>query len=266
MAAHSVLGDTQVRRPRRLLRESLQPSFYIATSSKKRIKTLHLLGSSYMIPGIDYPSFTYAGERFPNRRTFHGVCKWCARDEGAQDPDGHSSDTVTLQARKMLSERPGKQRESGDPLVGSSGRIALCRAVLCVVIVSVEELSVGLRGLSWSETPRLSVGLRVRAVSCWNTCCLVQGDTCGRAFACHPRGSERNLLPFVHAEKRSHLLKFQSISSSPVTRTLRRLRRIYSRIYAVIMASQDFTSSLALTDAQKASLAELEPCFRTPLA
>ena len=53
------------------------------------IKTLHLFGSCYMIPEIDYPSFTYAGERFPSRRAFHGVCKWCARDEGAQDPGDH---------------------------------------------------------------------------------------------------------------------------------------------------------------------------------
>ena len=29
------------------------------------------------------------------------------------------------------------------------------RNVLCVVIVSVEKLSGGLRGLSWSETPNL---------------------------------------------------------------------------------------------------------------
>ena len=70
----SKLGN-EPKEARRLLRESLQPGFYIATSSKKKIKTLHLIGSCYMIPGIDYPSFSYAGERFPNRRTFHGVCK-----------------------------------------------------------------------------------------------------------------------------------------------------------------------------------------------
>ena len=90
----SKLGN-EPREARRLLRESLQPGFYIATSSKKKIKTLHLLGSCYMIPVIDYPSFSHAGERFPNRRTFHGVCKWCARDRSAQDPRDHSSDTVT---------------------------------------------------------------------------------------------------------------------------------------------------------------------------
>ena len=47
-----------------------------------------------MIPGIDYRSFTHAGKRFPSRRTFHSVCKWCARAEAAQEPDDHSSDTV----------------------------------------------------------------------------------------------------------------------------------------------------------------------------
>ena len=63
--------------------------------SKKKVKTLHLLGSCYMIPGIDCRSFTFAGKRFPSRRTFHSVCKWCARAEAAQEPDDHSSDTVT---------------------------------------------------------------------------------------------------------------------------------------------------------------------------
>ena len=44
---------------------ALQPGFYIAISSKKRIKTLHLLGSCYMIPGIDYPSLR--GRKIPEQ-------------------------------------------------------------------------------------------------------------------------------------------------------------------------------------------------------
>ena len=77
------------------LRESFQPGFYIAIGSKRSVKTLHLLGACYMIPGVDYPVYSYAGESFSSKRLFHGICKWCARAEGARAPTDHSSDTVT---------------------------------------------------------------------------------------------------------------------------------------------------------------------------
>ena len=32
-----------------------------------------------MIPGVDYPVYSYAGKSFPSKRLFHGICKWCAR-------------------------------------------------------------------------------------------------------------------------------------------------------------------------------------------
>ena len=48
-----------------------------------------------MIPGMDYPTLSCAGESFPSRRSFHDVCKWCARAAQAQETDNHSSDTLT---------------------------------------------------------------------------------------------------------------------------------------------------------------------------
>ena len=83
------------REARKNLRESFQPGFYIATSSKRRVKTLHLLGACYMIPGVDYPVYSYAGETFPSKRLFHGICMWCARADEARAATDHSSDTVT---------------------------------------------------------------------------------------------------------------------------------------------------------------------------
>ena len=59
------------------------------------IVPLHLLGACYMLPGVDYPVYSCAGESFPSKRLFHGVCKWCARAEEARAPTDHSSDTVT---------------------------------------------------------------------------------------------------------------------------------------------------------------------------
>ena len=46
-----------------------------------------------MIPGVDYPVYSYAGKSFPSKRLFHGICKGCARANEAQDPADRSSDT-----------------------------------------------------------------------------------------------------------------------------------------------------------------------------
>ena len=88
----------------------------------------------------------------------------------------------------------------------------MCRVVLCVwwsCLWKSSRLAAILswsRSLSSSETLGLSVGQSPGGFPVWKTCCLVQGDgtpitlvvscnACGRDFACHPRGSERNLLP-----------------------------------------------------------------------
>ena len=122
-----------------------------------------------------------------------------------------------------------------------------------MVVVSVERLSVGLRvrgtRVVWSgetDLPSLLLCPTTRA---------------GEISLATRGSSERNLLPLITLRNDRVCSKLQSISSSPVTRALRRLRRIYSSIHADIMTSQEFTSSLALTDAQKASLGELEPAF-----
>ena len=47
------------------IRSQLQDGYYISHSGKKSIRVVHCLGRCYMLPGVDYLSFTYAGEKFP---------------------------------------------------------------------------------------------------------------------------------------------------------------------------------------------------------
>ena len=78
---------------RRHLRESLQPGFYVAISSKKRVKTLHLLGSCYMILGIDYPSFTT--QEKSSQTSVHSMM--CA--SGVHGMKVHKTPAITHQTR-----------------------------------------------------------------------------------------------------------------------------------------------------------------------
>ena len=116
------------REARKNLRESFQAGFYIATSSKRRVKTLHLLGACYMIRGVDYPVYSYAGETFPSKRLFHGICKWCARADEACAATDRSSDTVTSSstdevdpAFELASQAGGRLRRRQDSKVESAG-------------------------------------------------------------------------------------------------------------------------------------------------
>ena len=71
-----------------------------------------------MILGTDYSTFSYAGERFPSRRSFHNVSKWCAKE-----PDDHSSHTVTPSStdevvlRLILSVSVESSKRSSIPFV-----------------------------------------------------------------------------------------------------------------------------------------------------
>ena len=58
------LGDNP-REKRKLLRASLAEGCYIAVSAKQSRRTLHKLGSCFMVPGVDYFKYTLAGETLP---------------------------------------------------------------------------------------------------------------------------------------------------------------------------------------------------------
>ena len=90
----SELLGTDHKQARKDLRSKLQDGFYISHSGKKAIRVVHKLGHCYMLPGVDYLSFSYAGTQFPASDEFDSVCKWCAR---AQEPeaDPGSSGTIT---------------------------------------------------------------------------------------------------------------------------------------------------------------------------
>ena len=173
--------------------ESLQAGFYNAASSKKNIKTLHLLGSCHM-------TFTFARERLPSRRTFDGVCGWRARDERARDPGDHSSDTVTSssteEAERTTRERSWNERPTGE----IQWKYRHERG---------STLRGGRTGLSHQFLSRLEEAVLPSLLLCGPV------TRAARDFVCHPRRNHRVCSNF---------------------------RAILGRIYAVVMASQDFVS------------------------
>ena len=72
------------------IRSQLQSGYYISYSGKKSIRVVHCLGRCYMLPGVDYLSFTYVGEQFPASDAYDCVCKWCARASQAKADPGSS--------------------------------------------------------------------------------------------------------------------------------------------------------------------------------
>ena len=75
------------RQARSEIRSKLQEGFYISHSGKKAIRVVHCLGRCYMLLGVDYLSFRYAGLQFPASDDYDTVCKWCAK---ATEPKGRS--------------------------------------------------------------------------------------------------------------------------------------------------------------------------------
>ena len=86
---------TDPKEARTKLRSELQPGFYVSTSGKRNIRTLHQLGLCYMLPGVDYMRYTYAGSALPGTSDFDNVCKWCAKSPGFNDAEHNSSATDT---------------------------------------------------------------------------------------------------------------------------------------------------------------------------
>ena len=75
----SELLGSDHKQARSEIRSQLQEGYYISHSGKKAIRVVHCLGRCYMLPGVDYLSFSYAGVQFPASDEYDTVCKWCAR-------------------------------------------------------------------------------------------------------------------------------------------------------------------------------------------
>ena len=83
---------TNPREFRRQLRESLDQGFYVAVSSKKKIRILHLLVECYLLPTIDYTTYSFHGPCLPSRSLHGQVCKWCAKSGNVgQKSEGSSN-------------------------------------------------------------------------------------------------------------------------------------------------------------------------------
>ena len=88
----SQLLGSDHKQARSVLRSKLQEGYYISHSGKKAIRVVHCLGRCYMLPGVDYLSFSYTGVQFPASDQFDSVCKWCAR---AQEPEADPGSSGT---------------------------------------------------------------------------------------------------------------------------------------------------------------------------
>ena len=88
----SLLGKSS-KEARASIRAALEPGFYISCSGKKKVRSLHQLGKCYLLPGVDFMNYTFAGNTFPNKAEYDTDRRLCAR-VGVQD-DGDSSATVS---------------------------------------------------------------------------------------------------------------------------------------------------------------------------
>ena len=83
----SELLGSDHKQARSEIRSNLQEGYYISHSGKKAIRVVHCLGRRYMLPGVDYLSFSCAGLQFPASDAYDSVCKWCARaSQSKADP------------------------------------------------------------------------------------------------------------------------------------------------------------------------------------
>ena len=90
----SELLGSDHKQARSEIRSQLQEGYYISHSGKKAIRVVHCLGRCYMLPGVDYLSFSYAGVHFPASDEYDTVCKWCARaTESKADPGSSGTNT-----------------------------------------------------------------------------------------------------------------------------------------------------------------------------
>ena len=87
----AILGQNP-RQTRQEVRQRLEKGFYAAYSGRKRIRVLHLLGSCYAVPGIDYPEYEFLGEAFPAKSSFQQVCQLCAKKNINPQIDAEDSD------------------------------------------------------------------------------------------------------------------------------------------------------------------------------
>ena len=74
----SELLGSDHKQARTEIRSNLREVYYVSHSGKKAIRVLHYLGRCYMLPGVDYLSFTFGGTAFPDSSaydTLQVVCK-----------------------------------------------------------------------------------------------------------------------------------------------------------------------------------------------
>ena len=76
--SHRAVG-TKSEAKRQDIHESLQAGSCVALSWKRRIRTLHHLGTCCAVPGVDCFEYEFFGSSLPSRAQFHHICQLSAR-------------------------------------------------------------------------------------------------------------------------------------------------------------------------------------------
>ena len=99
----SELLGSDPKQTRAEIRSNLREGYYISHSGKKAIRVLHDLGRCYMLPGVDYLSFTFGGTTFPDSCVYDTVCKWCAKSAELKDVPGSSGTNTSSSSDDLTS-------------------------------------------------------------------------------------------------------------------------------------------------------------------
>ena len=92
----SELLGSDHKQARAEIRSNLEKGYKISHSGKKAKRVLQFLGRSYMLPGVDYLSFTFGGTTFPDSSAYDTVCKWCAKSAELKDVPGSSGTNTSF--------------------------------------------------------------------------------------------------------------------------------------------------------------------------
>ena len=92
MVKTETLGENP-RARRAAIRSTLRQGYYVCSSGKRAIRTLHRLGACYALPDVDYLHYEFVGEVMPKPAHYDTICRLCARTTA--DPDANSDATAT---------------------------------------------------------------------------------------------------------------------------------------------------------------------------
>ena len=84
----SELVGSDHKQARTEIRSNLREGYYISHSGKNAFRVLHYLGRCYMLPGVDYLSFSFGGTTFPDSSVYDMFASGCSKSAELKDVPG----------------------------------------------------------------------------------------------------------------------------------------------------------------------------------